>query len=265
MISRSLKNIIDQHMNSLPHDVQEAIHGSSWERKILDIGRRYGLHVDQLEILQTELSLAVLGLSDRQSFIREVTSEAHIPKETMFVMVEDINREIFEPIRDHLKKTRQKNYEVDRESEHNTASGLHEEEETLLQQHGLSFSLEEDEKVIAPAPLISSTVTEKQEDIVQENYPKPILEKPLVLNKDIPKTSLDNLLQNSTFIKNIHEDEDSSMEEGDTQNVSLEKKVIPGIDIDLNTLPSAKTLENQKKIEAARNPIYEKDPYREPI
>jgi hypothetical protein len=270
MTDNNLKNTIDQHMKSLPDDVQEAIHGSSWERKILTIGRKYGLHVDQLEILQTELSLAVLGLTGRDEFVRETMHEARIDKQTMDLMILDINREIFEPIRNHLRKSREAVMErVDAETEKETSSGLHSDEEETLRRHGVSFDFDEEQVEQKALPV----QVEKQEIVeAPVNTPQKTLTQPLVLKQkpglNTNATSFEDLFPDTVNIDDLLA-EDESPNQVTPINTSREDKVtpsIPGDTIDHSQHPVAKTEVHQEMINQSKTPIYTKgDPYREPI
>lgn len=264
MTNNSLKDTIQNHMKNLPQDVQEAIHASSWERKILDIGRKYGLHVDQLEILQTELSLAVLGLTDRSEFVRETMREARIDKHVMETMVMDINREIFEPIREHLRQSRQYEYEVEREEAEST-TGLERHEEETLKKHGVSFNLDEEQEIPAKQTFV------EPETIVPEEK-KPILETPLRLQKnqigEKQTTSFDDIIKNQTIISPaVKPVSENTKIEQITPVSKVETPKNPfEVTLDPNKLPSVVTEGNQQKITETRKPFYEKgDPYREPI
>lgn len=264
MINNSLKNTIDQHMKNLPEDVQEAIHASSWERKILDIGRKYGLHVDQLEILQTELSLAVLGLTEREEFVQETMREARIDKHVMETMVMDINREIFEPIRERLRLSRQHEYEVERE-ETEPVTGLERHEEETLKKHGVSFDLNEEQEIPAKQIFV------EPETIVQEEK-KPILENPLRLQKnqigEKQTTSFDDIIKNQNIVSPEAQPVSENIKTEPVATVSKVETPKNPFDVvlDPNKLPSATTEANQQKITETRKPFYEKgDPYREPI
>lgn len=250
-------------MKTLPHDVQEAIHGSSWERKILDIGRRYGLHVDQLEVLQTELSLAVLGLVGRDEFVRETMREGGISRQIMDPMILDINREIFEPIREHLKQTRTREDTIESVKEEQTASGLRSHEEQELQKHGVSFDLNEEQST-------SSTPTTFQtKNFVKEEEKKPqsILSKPLTLASQ--KSPNSSVSFEQSIQTNIQPRKEGVVQE-EVVNTESEKsqteQAIQGINLDPRSLPGAKTQKNQNTISDSRGILYQgSDPYREPI
>lgn len=252
-------------MKTLPHDVQEAIHGSSWERKILDIGRRYGLHVDQLEVLQTELSLAVLGLVGRDEFVKETIREGEISRQIMDLMILDINREIFEPIRNHLKQTRTREETLESVSEEQTASGLRSYEEQELQKHGVSFNLDEEQATTVLRPV----QTQEQKEFVKQEEQKPqsILSKPLTLK---PQTnpnasvsfeqSIQTNIQPKKEVVVQEEVSDANPEQNQTE------QVIQGANLDPRSLPGSKTQKNQSAISDSRGTFYGgSDPYREPV
>jgi len=257
-MNSNIQKTIDEHMKTLPHDVGEAIRQSSWERKILVIGRKYGLHVDQLEILQTELSLAVLGLSGRDEFVRETMHEARIDKQMMNLIVADINKEIFEPIRNHLHKTRQE--ETQEEVRH---SGLEKNEEETLRRHGVSFDFDEEET--KQTTLLVSQKVEEQEK-PKEQIQK-ILETPLVISQEKPKktNSFEDLLSIGPNVVSVSQTEEVV---GEVVNEEENQATQSPFDIEMNSQESktAKTQEHQKMIDDSKKPIYvSSDPYREPI
>lgn len=258
MINESLQNTIHEHMKKLPEGVQGAIRASGWERKILDIGRKYGLHVDQMEILQTELSLAILGLSKREDFIGEVKREAGIPTEQLNEIVAEINLQIFEPIRDYLRKFQEA--EETREETKESLSGLHNEEEEILKVHGFDFDITpRNTKTVA-----SNFSFPKEEKAVQENIQNTEKEDVVRLNQgaansnsanDLMKLGLDNPeeIEVTPFVKGV-------------EIIEKPKNKISGEDIDLTKLKSANTSNHQQSINISVQGGYgAKDPYREPI
>jgi|GEM_PF-1557484 len=288
MINNSIQNTIDQHMKTLPSYVQSAIHSSDWERRILNIGRKYGLHVDQLEILQTELSLAVLGLSDRQEFVHEVMREARVNKETMDLIVGEINRDIFIPIRKALREA-QEDFEAEQDrveldetedSEPTSLSGLEKNEEDLLKTHGVSFGNDDDDEVVEKKrdsqPIEHSAPEEPQPEIA-----KPRLIEPLRLNNQVSQTtkevknndvsSLSSILGSMSLkpsqqTEQKKENQKVAQEQENENVVEVEQGKIPGEEIDISKLAGSKTSEHQTIINNASSSGYTKqDPYREPV
>ena len=264
-------------MDTLPSYVQSAIHSSDWERKILNIGRKYGLHVDQLEILQTELSLAVLGLSDRQEFVHEVMKEARVNKETMDLMVGEINRDIFIPIREALRQAqedfeKQQAREVAEESDDEnefqnpSRSGLEQDEEDILKSHGLSF---DDEKESDTG--FVQDISEKPVLVQGGAAAQPQLNQPLMFNnKKTQEKETSSISSLSSVLGTIDiqpmEKSNSQQDGVFIESQKSEKTLIHGEDIDISKLAGAKTSEHQNIINNSSSSGYvKKDPYREPL
>ncbi len=261
MVNESLYNTIQEHMKKLPEGVRSAIHASDWERKILTIGRRYGLHVDQLEVLQTELSLAVLGLSSREEFVKETMKEAHIPSETMVKLVSDINTEIFEPIRVHLHENLEPEQNTISEIDDN-ADELHDEEKATLEKHGIELDTNE------PRPLSQSEMFQKREYEKQETSSETkntgVEEKSFSQNSQETKKkpmvkSFSDLLEDDSNVSFQSQNEDSSsvkaLEYTEQEGYTPE---------DVSHLGPYEP-QNTQGSTSKKDVSYSVDPYREPV
>lgn len=276
MINESLQNTIQEHMKKLPEGVQQAIRLSGWDRKILDIGRRYGLHVDQMEILQTELSLAILGLSKREEFVQEVKHEAGIPTEQLNEIIGDINHQIFEPIRTSLRKFQEA--EQTREETQVSLSGLEKKEEDILRSHGFDF-----DDTTKQATSISSEgrlpQTKQDQTVVLDPIQSSVaLESetkgPLRLDSGALGSAVQNNSLNINDLMRLgqeYEDDSQSetqelVSEDPLENQKEQTKEITGDTIDISKLKSAQTSDHQHIISASGMSGYgTNDPYREPI
>lgn len=144
MISDDQRQLIEEKMEELPSNVKEAIESSGWEKKIVDIGNRYKLHVDDLDLLGFELALAMVGMSDQNEFMRQMKQELRLGDETLDNIVGDINSEIFSHIREKLKEDveAEENYQepttVNREEE------LSRSEKVEMQKAGIRLGDDED-------------------------------------------------------------------------------------------------------------------------
>jgi len=267
MISQNIQTTIQEHMKRLPRTLQEAIHASSWERKILNIGRKHGLHVDQLEILQTELSLAVLGLIPRDEFVREVAREAEITKENMSKIIEDINSEIFAPIREYLKEHMEP---VGAPSQEQTSETLDMKERATLKRHGVSFEDDEDEEVYTPSTSFSQTVStptqqSNQLDKDLSSFPPPSSAPQQPTPKDIEIRAPET--KDFAYLEDDEEEETETLKEKTNKETQIneESNDLRGSVIDPTSLQSAKTQEHQNTIKSASGGYQNQDPYREPI
>lgn len=102
-MAKDIKQIIDERMLKLPPTLKEAIDSSDWERKIFDIGKKYSLHIDDLEYLETELSATIVGLSDRNEFAESLKTHLGLKDNVVEGIITDINNKIFEGIREKLQ------------------------------------------------------------------------------------------------------------------------------------------------------------------
>lgn len=263
MTDDSTQNIIQEHMRKLPEGVRSAIHASDWERKILTIGRRYGLHVDQLEVLQTELSLAVLGLSSREEFVKETMKEAHILSETMVKLVSDINTEIFEPIRVHLHENLEPEQNTISEIDNN-ADELRDGEIATLEKHGIELDTNE------PRPLSQSEMFQKREYEKQETDLK-------TKNTDIEEKSFSQNSQETKRKRKLMVKSFSDLLEGGSdvlfQSQNEDPSSVKALEYteqegytpeDVNHLGSYEP-QNTQGFTSKKDVSYSVDPYREPV
>jgi CRISPR/Cas system-associated exonuclease Cas4 (RecB family) len=226
------------------------------------------LHVDQLEILQTELSLAVLGLSSREEFVKDTMKEAHIPSETMVKLVSDINTEIFEPIRVYLHQNLKPEQNTLSETDtDDSADELHDSEKVTLQKHGIELDTNE------PKPLSHSEIFQKKEhekrEVSAENEietkSRNIKEKDFVQNSEETKKkpvvkSFSNLLEDDSSVSFQSQDEDLSSVKA--FEYTEQEGYIPQ---DVDHLGPYEPKSSAEEIQNTKDGVYATDPYREPV
>lgn len=89
---------------SLPKDVRGAIFDSNVSERIAVVGKRNGLTVDQLGVLGSEVGLVLLGATSVADFVSVLIEKLKINKDAAVRLAENINGEIFSPIRESLKQ-----------------------------------------------------------------------------------------------------------------------------------------------------------------
>jgi hypothetical protein len=107
-----LKQTIKEEMEKLPKETQEAINASSWERVAEEIGRKYLLNEDEINNLQVETLLILIGLEDPEFFATNVENEIGTSKNEAEKITEDVIQKIFTPINDVLVENIKKSKEV---------------------------------------------------------------------------------------------------------------------------------------------------------
>jgi hypothetical protein len=97
-----LQQQIAQRAATLPKEVRDAIANGNLPEKIATLGRKYSLMIDKLDILDTEISLVILGLTRPDKLDEALITHVGMDKEKAYAMVEDINKDILGPIRETL-------------------------------------------------------------------------------------------------------------------------------------------------------------------
>jgi len=95
---------LEQMLESLPEDVKSVLFGFDTGSKIRSIGAKYSLHIDKLSILVDETNLVMFGLTKPNDFSEIIQSKLNVTKDVAELIVHDINEQIFDSIRESLKK-----------------------------------------------------------------------------------------------------------------------------------------------------------------
>jgi len=95
---------LDQRLNALPEKIRKALTAASTETAILDIGKKYDLHVDQIGKLVEAVTQTLLGQIKPYQFDDYIANQLSIEPAKANLITSDINNQIFLPIRDSLEK-----------------------------------------------------------------------------------------------------------------------------------------------------------------
>ncbi|TSC54737.1 MAG: hypothetical protein LiPW30_203 [Parcubacteria group bacterium LiPW_30] len=132
---------LEQMLESLPEDVKGVLFGFDTGSKIRNIGAKYSLHIDKLSILVDETNLVMFGLTKPNDFSEIIQSKLNVTKDVAELIVHDINEQIFDSIRESLKKIHNTDEMV--EIKHSNIS-----ENSLPQESGVQITLEPIDKTI---------------------------------------------------------------------------------------------------------------------
>ena len=99
-----VKKIIGESYKRLPFDLKKAIVSGETRQQVQAIADRHHLLYEQVADLETETALVMLGLRPPADFITNVKGALNLPEEKARAIAEDINTEIFRPVRESLKK-----------------------------------------------------------------------------------------------------------------------------------------------------------------
>lgn len=99
-----LQTLIRERLASLPLVVRQAIASSDVEGHLRTLANTHKLHLDQWEILENQVMLALLGIRRAEEMEEHISQEVGVSIEIAKVLAEDINIHIFEPIREELER-----------------------------------------------------------------------------------------------------------------------------------------------------------------
>jgi hypothetical protein len=103
------EQIIKEQLVKLPEDVRKAISSVDLRDKIKKIAEKHHLHIDQAGDLETETVLVMLGLEPTDDYKRNIKKALQISDTPAHAITFDVNKEIFMPIRESLKKAQEPN------------------------------------------------------------------------------------------------------------------------------------------------------------
>ncbi len=95
---------LQEQFEKLPKDLQDAVSSTQIHDSIVAIGKKYGLHVDQLGQMVDLVGLIMLGLSPSKDFVNNFSQESGVKTDIATSIAEDINKEVFGKIRASMQK-----------------------------------------------------------------------------------------------------------------------------------------------------------------
>ena len=94
---------LHERMLALPQVVREAITSAEMEKHLREMSVRHKLHIDQWEVLETEIFLTVLGIESSDNLTANIQTNLGITHEAAVALAQDVSSEVFEPIRKQLE------------------------------------------------------------------------------------------------------------------------------------------------------------------
>ena len=124
MGGEEFERIIAERLAALPPDVKRAISDSRLDGQLLEVAQKNHLRVDESKVLENEVMLALLGVEPLSDFNSNFERHANLSPESAATVSDDVNRLIFAPIRESLKKlwdeeNREQPTDAERESAEN--------------------------------------------------------------------------------------------------------------------------------------------------
>lgn len=187
----------NEYLKAVPNELRDAIIGSRWEEKLISIGRRNGVHIDQLGMLQDELAFVMGGVSSRDEFRSNLVDHLNLRDAEADAIIADINKNIMSDIQARLKRNIE---EIERREQEDEAN-------QVLLEHGIEIDNEDNsspqsksEKPITPTQPTQAKVRQSLETM--QKFTQPFTLQSLVkkqIEEQKPKDS--TVSENKTELK----------------------------------------------------------------
>lgn len=97
-------NELSHQFERLPDGLKSVLGSVDSAKKVVDIGRKYSLHMDKLGELGAETGMVILGFTHPGQFLSRLTRRLDLPEEKVRPIAQEINNEVFLKIREALKQ-----------------------------------------------------------------------------------------------------------------------------------------------------------------
>ena len=108
-MTNELKQTMEEEMAKLPKEIQGAIRAHDWAKISEEIGKKYLLDESEVNNLQVETLLVLVGIEDGEYFVQNIENEVGTSKTEAEKMAEEMNEKIFTPIYEKSTENIKKN------------------------------------------------------------------------------------------------------------------------------------------------------------
>lgn len=102
MANIQTEQLIQEEIQKLPSYVQESLLTVDWQGSLEKVTERHHLHIDKLEQVRVETILVLIGLIEGSEFIKKIEDILDLSDDDMDVFVEELNNEVFLPMRTEI-------------------------------------------------------------------------------------------------------------------------------------------------------------------
>lgn len=96
---------LTQGYEKLPEEIKRLLGSSEITDKIINIGKKYNLHLDEQSNLNEEMSLVLYGLEKTENFNSNLRRNINLSEDLANLITYDLNQQIFSKIREELKNS----------------------------------------------------------------------------------------------------------------------------------------------------------------
>src|SRR3989338_9801281 len=104
MADQNIQEAMKNRFAELPAPVQKAITSTDIQKRLRELADEHKLHLDQWEILENEVLMALFGITPMDELQSAIQKEVGVSAEVAATLAGDISRIVFEPIRQELER-----------------------------------------------------------------------------------------------------------------------------------------------------------------
>lgn len=97
------KKVIKERYEALPESIQEFIISDYYQEALMELGQKHQLNIEQLGIIEREVTMVLMGLINSKDFERELTRELRVDREKGKDIAQDVSDKVFLKVRELLK------------------------------------------------------------------------------------------------------------------------------------------------------------------
>lgn len=101
--TQSFDESVAQVMQTLPPPIRHYLGQGKYSIVANNLMTKYSLHIDQGGILEREIMLLLMGVENPDEFVQALADEAKLDQKTISGIVQDINTQIFVPLREEMR------------------------------------------------------------------------------------------------------------------------------------------------------------------
>ncbi|MCR4276362.1 MAG: hypothetical protein NUV90_03190 [Candidatus Parcubacteria bacterium] len=95
---------IKQVMQTLPPPIRSYLAEGKYTVVAQSLMAKYALRIDQGGVLEREIMLLLMGIENPEEFNQALVTEANLNQQTIAGIVQDVNTQIFSPLREEMRK-----------------------------------------------------------------------------------------------------------------------------------------------------------------
>jgi hypothetical protein len=208
MDKEQLQQKIAEYFVKLPKEAQDVFSSMNWMQTLVNIDTKYGLNENQIELLGTETTLVLLGITHIEEFQKNIETQLGLPEDIIKKIYGEIDESILKTIKNQLIDTFENNaLQLFKENPDPNFSGLPMNVQIAVAESGWKeklYSIANKYKLSIEQMGILEEITIK---VMTNEIPPYEYENKIISRMSLPKEDISNLVNdvNNDVLKTIRE------------------------------------------------------------